>query len=178
MKHKILRQAVHPMLKLIFRKTDDDLCLSIDTAKGDKKLIDIASYCLNKPIHKKLCEELCQKVDKIYNIKENREKINNVINSVDKEEKTLPILNMSLVSQNVFDRESSAFKHNVIPRISLNERVKLIEGEKQFEKMQNVFIRGNGNNGLNTRIFDLIMEIYIIALNKEYDILSVLEEEA
>lgn len=177
-KIKILRETNCPMLNVIFRATEELLWISIDTAKYDAKFIDIASKCLNKPMHKKLCEEICEKVDEIYNIKENKEMIQSAVRQCDKQGKRLPILTLKLTYQNIFNKEESRFTYQVIPKISLCSSLQYIPDIDKLKELHRVFILNSDSNGLNNRIFDLIMNMYVDSDLEGYDMVAALGEES
>lgn len=179
MKEKILRKTRFPILEFVFRCTEDRVWLSLESVKDDSLFMDIASLCLRTAEFNNICDEVCEKINSIYNIKSNKQKLINMIKLLGSEEKKLSILTLNVVSASYFDYEGCSFYESVYSEYSLSSSLRFMEDEMQYSKMHHFFISSNSDIDIELRneIFKLITTVYKLTVQYGYDIFSCFEGE-
>ena len=164
LKEKILRETRFRILEFVFRCTEERVWLSIESVKDDNKFINIASLCLRTLEFNNICDEVCEKINTIYNIKTNKVKIMNMIKLFDKNGKKLSILILSLINRSIFNNEECRFIEKINSEISLGNNLEFMQDELQYSKLKNFFIDSEAGDEVIDKIFKLIITIYNLGI--------------
>lgn len=69
---KILRERRYPILEFVFRYTEKRVWISLESVREDAVFMDIVSLCVRTVELNNICDEICEKINSIYNIKANK----------------------------------------------------------------------------------------------------------
>lgn len=175
MNEKILRETRYPILEFVFRYTEKRVWLSLESVREDAVFMDIVSLCVRTVEFNNICDEICEKINSIYNIKANKQKLINMIRLFDKEDKKLSILTLSIVNRSAFNRKESSFKEYYYPQFSLGRNLEFMQDNMQYSKMHQFFI---ASDELSEKIFKLIFAVHQLTFEHDYDIFSNFESES
>ncbi len=138
MKAKQETKVEAEMIEFVIRCSDKDVWISIESMVANKVIENAFKVELRKKEVSKICSNICEELNSIFDIKNNKRALMNIINATSRSERKLSLMTLSLASYREFDVFGNEI--NVEPQILIEpNRTQLpyLDINNEFSKLIN-----------------------------------------
>ncbi|WP_195989299.1 hypothetical protein [Clostridium sp. D53t1_180928_C8] len=172
MKGKQKTKVEAEMIEFVIRCSDNEIWISIESMVVNKIIENAFKAELRKKEVSKICSNICEELNSIFDIRNNKRSLMNIINATSMSERKLSLMTLSLASYREFDVFGNEIK--VEPQILIEpNRTQLpyLEINNEFSKLVN-YIYDN-----KKKLINFASILYWASTDAYYDYRSRLESE-
>lgn len=162
MKVKEKTKIVSEMIEFVIRCHDNKVWISIESMSPNKMVENAFRVELRKKEVNKICTDICEELDTIFDIEKNKNRLINIINFTNTEEKKLSLMKISMVSYSGLDTFGNEINFDPQAVIEVNKtQLPYLDVNNEFSRLVN-YIHDNKQKlvGLASILYWAIRDSY------------------